>query len=230
MSTFPDSLYVFDPENPFPLLPVEALFSQRSKSHAKGADKFLGFNLEAVEQEVRQSRHGELLGQFETWAHLDPQIFLTPYLELRYITEKISLSKGETLVDLGCAYARLPFVISNRFKNEVHFLGYDCVPHRILESERVLKLHGIPAQLFTQNICTEAFQIPEAEHFFIYDTGTSSDVEKLLEKIRVFTRSRPSAIKSLVARGARARHIIHEKHPWLPPPIEDNQNFIIYLF
>jgi hypothetical protein len=228
MSQLPDSVYNFNPGNPFPLLSLDELFSQRSKHHAKDADKFLGFEIEKVETEVRKERHQEALASFETWAHLDPQIFLTPYLELRYILEKIPLTKGETLVDLGCAYARLPFVLSHLFNNSVHFIGYDCVPHRIEESKRVTELHGISTTLSTQNICAETFQLPEAQHFFIYDTGTTSDVEKLLEKLRVLTSASP--YKSLVTRGARIKQIIEQKHPWLGEAAEKNQNFSIYLF
>lgn len=225
-----EALYRFSPENPFPLLDEHLIFRQATKQHAKEADTFLGFAITAIENEVKSLRHSPELSPFETWAHLDPQIFLTPYLELRYLLSLLPLKTGESIADLGCAYARIPFIL-HYFYPTCHFYGLDCVPHRINESRRVGALHGLKnLHLECTDVSALSFGLPQAEHFFIYDTGTTSDVERIAQKLRARINEKNSRVKSLIARGARIGQALKTAHPWLPEPAHTNQNFSIYLF
>jgi len=224
--------YLFEKENPIPLVTREDILSQKAKVHSEFCDRFLGFNIANIEEIIRHKRHSSDLEKFETWAHLPAQVFLTPYTELRYICSLLPLSPTDIVADLGCAYARMPHVLQ-RFYPEVRFLGLECVQERVDESIRVAKIWGIEnCIIYLTDLSLESFDLPMAQHYFIYDTGTQSDVEKILLKMRerVFAKQNSFKVKSLVLRGARSLEVARREHPWLPQPIESHQNFKIFHF
>ncbi len=194
----------FNPADPFPLWPSYGppLYAA-AKKHAAACDEWLGLDVEKIERNLRDPRDGE-----ERWIGRHPSIFLTPYVELRCWLEELKPTT-ETIADLGAGYGRLGFVLAKHFP-ETKFLGYELVPERASSGARALKKFPAPhATLEQADITHDAWPLPKAEIYFIYDFGSKQSINKILEKLKSQKRFR------LVARGRGVRDAIEKKHPWI---------------
>jgi hypothetical protein len=182
-----------------------------ARDHARAVDVWLGFDIAGAETRVRTGGTATLRAELETWTHLNPQIFLTSYLELRAILDRLNLKAGDHVVDLGCGYARMPFVL-NAHHPGVAFTGIEAVPQRVDESQRVMKLHQVAGAIGCVDLCSPDFKLPQATVYFLYDFGTESDLRHFLEQ----WASRLLDWKpKIVLRGARVRHLVKTEWPWI---------------
>lgn len=217
-------MFEFSAENPVPLLPLEDTFRQGSKEHAALADAHFGYQIENVEKQVQQVKHTRALETVETWTHLNPQIFLTSYVELRALLHLLNPPPGSTIVELGCAYARLALVC-HLYHPGLQYIGFEAVEQRCTEARRVLNLHGAKhADILCVNLADPETTIPNADIYFMYDMGTERDVALCFNKLRTKTFSH------LIVRGARCRHWIenHRKDLFLLDPPGRTPNFSVY--
>jgi hypothetical protein len=217
-----------------PLVTEQEVFFQRSKKHAEDLDQQFGFRIAQVEQEVAKEKNLGTLADKETWNHLSPQIFQTPYIELRFILESLlnlkdSLGIPEPcrIVDLGAAYFRLAFVTRLLFNNQFLAEGYEICPQRVTEAKRVYELYfGEPlVHLHAIDVSAVGFEIPLADVYFIYDFGTTSDIEHLLKNLL-----QPSKSFLLVARGARINSLLLKNYSNALHEHTRNQNYSLWVF
>lgn len=199
----------FDPENPFPLLPLDSYSYKEAQDHSQEVDLWLGLNINVTEEKVRAQ--GKSAGQ-QNWEHLSTQAFQTPYVELRNILDLLQLPSGSHLVDLGCAYARMGFIIARHY-SDLFFSGYELEGPRISETQKILnKWNGPHIQVHQQDLASSDFKPPEADAYFIFDYGSENDVRKTLLDLQNIARKRNIVV---VARGRLTRFWIHKEHPWL---------------
>lgn len=193
----------FDPQDPFPLWPDygPALYAM-AKKHAAAADAWLGMDVETTESRLVDPRDGE-----ERWIGRHSSIFLTPYVELREMLERIQPKPGETIADLGARYGRLGFVMARHFP-ECAFRGYEIVPERVRAGAKALQKFG--ARLATlETADLREIKIPEAQIYFIYDFGSRESVARTLDRLK---NAGPIRV---VGRGRAVRDAIERHHPWL---------------
>lgn len=197
----------FNALDPFPLIETGANNYAQAKQHSEQVDRFLGFEISPVEEKLRQdSAHADQ----ETWKHISPQSFQTPYSEIRWMLSLLNPQPWQKIVDLGCAYGRMAFVIGRHYPS-VHFVGYELVPERVTEGQRVLAKHNHPlCFLYEKNL--EFEKPPEADFYFIYDFGKQHLINKTLQELGELSRKRPIVV---VARGRGTRSLIQAEHPWL---------------
>ncbi len=196
------NLIPFDVSNPFPLLPEDSYTYEAAKTHSELVDQWLGLPLL---EEISESTH-------QTWNHLSPQQFQTPYVELRNILEQLQLKTDETILDLGCGYGRMGFVLHKNYP-KTKFLGFEVNASRVkIAQERLQAFGANSAQVFAQDITNESFTLPEAEAYFIFDFGHNHDIQKILESLKTIAKKRSIQV---VGRGRATRHFIQELHPWL---------------
>ncbi|KHD89067.1 MAG: hypothetical protein OM95_05850 [Bdellovibrio sp. ArHS] len=199
----------FHPENPFPLLDLSSYTYQEAQEHAICVDAHLGLRCESVEKEIRaQAKEDSLF--LQNWDHLSVQAFQTPYVEIRNILDLLKLNSGSVLVDLGCAYARMAFVVQ-RHHPDIQFLGFELEGLRVAEAQRALGATTL-VDLQTTDLAKAEFQLPPADVYFIFDYGTEAHVRKTLDDLKVMARSRTIQV---VGRGRLTRFLIHKEHPWL---------------
>ena len=187
-----------------------------SREHSKRIDKLLGFNIFRIESKLSKIfRHFALEEQVvgklpykenrESWIGLDPQVLLTPYDELARLFERLKDHDIQRIVDFGCAYGRVG-IVSSFYYPEVEFIGYEFVSKRIKEAQRVFELQNMQNyQLIDCDILFEAFEIPTASLYFIYDFGRIADLKKILTKL-IQTMQEQDFI--LVARGEEVRSLM----------------------
>ena len=200
----------FEATDPFPLVSLEEAERQGAKDHAKSADAWLGFRIDDVEEGVRAARFGDELKRFETWSHISPQVFLTPYLELRYWLDRLAPRPGSVVADLGAGYGRMAFVLERHFA-DVGFVGIECVPARVAEATRVMRAQGLSrSTLITGDLTTPGFALPIADLYFVYDCGTREAVEFVIKRLTAQTH--PGT--RLLVRGLRACHAARDSVDW----------------
>lgn len=200
----------FDPQDLFPLYSLDAYTYSEAQAHAAWVDQELGFEISAVEKKIRKENKCE--DQQQNWQHLSPQAFQTPYVELRNIVELLELQPEDHLVDLGCAYGRMGFVIGCH-KSQARFTGFELEELRVIEAKRVLLKRGFRNVHFVQgDLSSVSFVIPLANVYFIFDYGSAEAVQKTLEDLRKLAQTQQIKV---VARGKLVRFWIHKEHPWL---------------
>ncbi len=214
--SFPD----FSADNPFPLLDWESCFRQAAKLHSAQVDAWLGFDLQKSEAQLAQDC-GQMREDLETWAHLSPQVFQTSYVELRAILEWIQAAPGELVLDLGCAYARMAFVIARHYP-KLRYWGADAATARVEEAKRLLGPSAAFELLSMDLVALD--KLPKAEHVFMYDIGTTQDTQSVLNKL---LEQKP---KTLVLRGGRVRHLAHQTllKLWEPREALELLNLALY--
>lgn len=219
-----DALTSFDPADPYPL--AFAGDYRDAQAHAGAVDAWLGLGAEAVESSLngRQSPEGQRL-----WLGLPVQAMLTPYVELRAMLERLSPRPGETVIDLGAGYGRMGFVLARHF-SQVRFVGYELVAERVAEGRRALDLAGARApgvRLEAADLAAESFELPPAEHYFIYDYGSRGAIDKTLGDLRRIAGRRAITV---IGRGRATRDAIERGHPWLAEVVQPEHcgNFSIY--
>ncbi len=209
----------FSPKNLFPLLPLndKTVTDARVRAHSDQVDKYLGLQIEKVEKKLRL--HGCRIKAKvsrdhpqELWIGLAAKRFLTPYTEIRTILSLLKPKQSSTIVDLGCGYARMGFVIGRHYpKNK--FLGYEYAGERVKESKRCMKLAAYPlVKIKTADLSAIEFKPVVADYYFIYDYGTEEAIKKTLFDLKKIAQEKTITV---VARGRDSRDIIEEHHPWL---------------
>jgi hypothetical protein len=218
-------MFEFSASNPIPLLPLGDTFRQGSKAHAAQADTYFGYQIESVEQRVQELKNTAALENLETWTHLNPQFFLTSYLELRALVHLLNPPVGSTIVELGCAYARLGLVC-HLYRPDLRYIGIEAVAERCHEARRVLSNHGAKhAVIECSNLASADVSLPKADIYFMYDMGTEQDVSLCLQKLQ------RKKFSHLIARGSRCRKWIetHRKDLEVLNPPGRTPNFSVYV-
>lgn len=196
---------------------------QLIQDHSEYVDKILGFKVDEIETKLKSMAQilnpegctaswGKMMHEgSQSWVGLNPRQLLTPYNELSEMCEIIRPMSGSTLVDLGAGYARMGYVL-NSFSAECNFIGYEIVKERVDESLRLIHQDKLDhAQMYTEDLSSEDFQIPVADFYLIYDYGTVEHIRKTLEELQQIAFHHPIKV---IGRG-KIRHYIQTEHPWL---------------
>ena len=213
-----DELMKFDPYDPFPLLPIDSLDAASAQTHSEQVDLWLGFNTFAVESSILQKLFREApesrlqKSDEELWIGLPVRALLTPYTELRALLAQLNPKPGDTVVDLGAGYGRMAFVVERHF-SQVNFIGYECVPERLAEACRVMRLWRLErSSMLEVDLTLENFKPASALFYFIYDFGTARAIDKTLRDLEKMAQFQKIAV---VARGTTCRNLIEHQHSWL---------------
>ncbi|HWU42161.1 MAG TPA: class I SAM-dependent methyltransferase, partial [Bdellovibrio sp.] len=178
----------FDPQNPYPLVTYEEHSYQEAQEHSVLVDQWLGFQTEQVEAQLLKSSNYKTQADqdipVQFWRGLPVQALQTPYCEIHWILTLLNPKENETVVDLGCGYGRMAFVLGQHFP-KVNFVGYELVSERVAEGNRVLQHFPFPrAQILTQDLTDPNFKPLTAEYYFIFDFGSAPAVDKTLEDLK----------------------------------------------
>jgi hypothetical protein len=214
----------FEPNDPFPLLPIGSMSYREAQEHAKHVDRWLGLRVDEIEAELSRKRAPE--GQ-EFWLGLSAAALQTPYIEIRQMLESVGLPPGSRVLDLGAGYGRMGFVMGAHYPDS-SFLGLEIVHERLEEGNRCLRAQGHPnAMLEWADLASSDFQLPVAEVFFLYDFGSRSAIVKILGELKTLA-SRQEVV--VIGRGRATRDAIERDEPWLSQVVKPRHfgNFSIY--
>lgn len=197
----------------FPQLPDSSHSYTETQEHSVLVDAHLGFRTEQIEKKLVDTWGPKTLeSDVQAWVGLPVQAMQTPYTEIRQILSLLSPEKGSTVVDLGCAYGRMAHVVGHHYP-EVNFIGYELIAERVDEGNRVLAPFNFTCcRLETADLSNENFCPPPAEYYFIFDFGSRSAIEKILNDLKKISLQKEI---SIVARGRGIRNWIYQGHPWL---------------
>jgi len=160
---------------------VESLSSEQA--HAELVDAWLGMDVQSCESKIL-SQVKELYPHEQTWAHVGPRVFQTPYKELRRLCEHLAPPSGSTFADLGAGYGRLGFVLKE-FYPKVNFLGFELVAERVKVARLAYeRRYQTLMPLHCTSLGGPDFVVPPADFYFIYDFGRQQAIDKTLEDLR----------------------------------------------
>jgi SAM-dependent methyltransferase len=206
----------FNPDGPFPLISDDEHTYQEAQEHSVVVDEWLGFKTAEVEQALLKSQSYNVQADenipVNFWRGLPVQALQTPYTEIRFILELLKPQDGQHIVDLGCGYGRMAFVVGKHYPG-VKFTGYELVAERVDEGNRILEKFDYPlSAIKTQDLTDPQFVPVLADCYFIFDFGSAPAVDKTLEDLKRIAKKQSIQV---VARGRYIRHRIFQSHPWL---------------
>ncbi len=195
-------------------------FNMSKKKHSTLIDKILGLKILRVEEKLLQryrkfyadeeSDQKNRYDDSETWIGLHPQTLLTPYCEILGILECVEKFQLTKVIDLGCAYGRIGFVLP-AILPECQFIGYELVTERAREGRRVAKSLGFNLfSILEENLLDSHFNLPRASMYFIYDFSRIEDLKLILGKLSSLIGVHDFV---LVARGDEVRSLIQLYYP-----------------
>lgn len=196
---------------------------QSIQDHSECVDTILGFRINEIELGLK-SRAQILLPEgdvrswgrhmhegSQSWVGLNPRQLLTPYHELLEMCRLLQPKAGSMMIDLGAGYARMAFVL-NQFEPLAHFIGYEIVEERVVESHRLFERYRLKlAGMYAQDLSCQTFELPVADYYLLYDYGTIEHISKTLETLKAIAFGHPIKV---IGRG-RMRALIDIEHPWL---------------
>lgn len=211
-------MLVFDPKNPFPLVRKGEVSLAEAQAHAALVDNWLGLQAGTVEINVKEEIYSQPDDGQEPWAGLPVKTLLTPYTDFRLILEQLAPRRGQTIVDLGAAYGRLGFVISQHWLG-VGFVGYELIEERVREGRRCLERFEVmpEIQLLQADLLAPEFMPQAADFYFMYDFGSRQAIDKTIYDLFIIAQKRSITV---VGRGGRTRDAIERRNPWLSQVIE----------
>ena len=206
-----------------------------TKTYSDGA---LGFEVERIERALLQRARreapggdvtswGKRLHNAQSWVGLAYETLQTPYAELLRMCDLLLIPPNGHFIDLGAAYGRMGVVLRDRFPG-ARFTGFEIVPERVEEGNRVLSQLGCrAATLVQQDLTAEGFRPPVGDAYLIYDYGTLDHLRHTMEQLAEHsTRQR----FQVIARGETIRALIQHGHPWLwdVGPVQHEEKFSVY--
>lgn len=182
-----------------------------AKEQARRIDSWLGYRCEEIENFLHApERSSEQQRQF--WNGLDVQSMQTPYSEIMAMLRVLDPQPGEHWLDLGAAYGRMGIVLG-LLRPEVQFTGFEIVPERVNEGNRIYTQWGIAkAKLSHEDLACSDFPLGQADLYFIYDFGSKEDIDRVFAKLAAIARVKPIQV---VGRGRGIRNWIAMEQPWL---------------
>jgi len=196
----------------------------RAKSHL--IDALLGSDPENVDRDITEHDNARYENQ-QPYFGLPPESYSTRYDHLSKIFKSLNLQPGSKIVDLGSAFGRVGFFIGLQYPT-VDFVGFEIVPERVREAERVRRHLDIQNIAFKeQNLADLAFTIPTADVYFFYDPVSESTLQKIIGELAALKKkSRSFHIVAIEGRGQLLKTM--RSLPWLkdvtPPNTFDPMN------
>ena len=184
-----------------------------SKQYSSLVDSWFGFRVQEVEALLNKDPSKKFkmgIGDSEKWIGLHPDTLQTPYDEFSYFFKLIKGFPIHSVVDFGAGYGRLG-IVSHAFFPGSMFTGFELVRERVEEGNRVFKVHKFGnCQLYCQDILEDAFSIPDADFYFLYDFSKPSDIRVILKKLIEKWRQKECF---LLVKGAGVQSLISHKFP-----------------
>lgn len=195
------------------------VFHLHPQIHAKNLDKILGYRISKIEmkllqefqaydKDVDKTNRKPHFQNAQTWIGLHPQALQTPYNDIYETFLQLKDESIKKVVDIGCAYGRVGIVMGHVFP-QAQFIGYEIVKHRVQEANRIFRRHDLHnCQVIHTNIFNPDVLFPEADIYFIYDFGETSDISNALMLILERMKSMRFF---LIARGDRVESILNKQ-------------------
>lgn len=153
--------------------------------------------------------------------------YSTILLALAYLEEKYGLA-GKKIVDLGSGYGRVGLV-SALYCEEMDFIGYEYVGHRVDVSNRAVRNLKLQESLsfITQDLSLTGFKIPKADVFYLYDPFTEETYQSVLKQIVEMSHNQRVIV---VTKGNAREWLVRvsQEQNWSPPVFIDEGNLCIF--
>jgi hypothetical protein len=195
-------------------------------------DEVAGFENSDLEASVYQSlvANRQRFGCEETWCsgHSMPQ---SAYRRIYRILSAVNPQPGQTVIDLGAGYGRVGVVVGLMFPG-VKFIGYEIVPERVQEANRVFRGLGISedVQSITQDLSDPNFRLPYSEYYYYWSPVRSETGRRVLSQIQEAVQGRPGSRILSYDRGWMAGWDSANMNKFLRPEILDNELSIYVSF
>ena len=187
--------------------------------HARNLDKQIGYRINKIEAKLLQkyrsycepsndggTQHYE---GTQTWIGLAPHVLQTPYNHIYDALISLSQYPIEKIVDIGCGYGRVGLVMNSLFPN-AEFVGYEILKLRAREANRVYeKLELNNCEVLLENVLDDAFLLPKAQIYFIYDFSEMEDLCVILDEL--MSRAKDYQF-FLITVGDRVDYLIERKY------------------
>ncbi len=197
-------------------------------------DRLMGMRSEEVTRTLQKQvgrenpNHSE-----EIYEAASASMLLTPYREIHRILSlpDLGLKPGSHIVDIGAGMGRLGMYVGI-MRPDLKFTGYEIVPERVGEGQRLLKQLGLDTKvdLIEQDLSDPNFKMADADLYYAFNPVSGETFDKLLEDLRQRGIQRGKPYK-IVLFGP-APFVKLDAQPWLKklsgPEIPEHPEFGLY--
>lgn len=128
--------------------------------------------------------------------------FGSSYYFLERLLLELNMPPGSIIVDVGCSFGRLGFLIGARHP-EVTYIGVDISPEKIAQAESARNAMDFGNVTFkVADLTAPDFIIPRADYYYLYDPVNTDSRPVLFEKLRNATAGRDAWIISSDGTGS----------------------------
>ena len=141
----------------------------------------------------------------------------TSYASIFRALDALALPRGACLVDLGAGYGRVGLSLA-LVRPDARTIGYEYVGHRVRAANRAAASAGVDgrARFYKQDLHDTAFEMPEADAYYMYDPFTPETYGRVFAKIREQAAARSIAV-AVKGNGAARFEAEFAKDGWRPP-------------
>lgn len=135
---------------------------------------------------------------------------------------------GSHLIDLGCGFGRLGFVIGLH-RPDMQFTGYEYVDHRIQNAKGCAKQLNLEQNVHfhTQDLSDSNFKLPVADIYYMYDPFSADTYKFILNQMLPISKDHPI----MIATKGNAKDWLHEiaaQNKWRPAQSFDYGNLNLF--
>lgn len=119
----------------------------------------------------------------------------TSYSSILCALSHLRLSNGAHLIDLGSGYGRVG-MMAGLWREDLRFTGYEYVGHRVDICTASTGRAGLDGRVkfLRQDLADPAFEIPEADAYYLYDPFCESTYRRVLARLGELGHSRPISV------------------------------------
>lgn len=150
-------------------------------------DEAFGLNARKVTDDLNQLSAKEVedrFGEELVWTGFGNRNLLTPYFEFQNIIDKLDPKPGQLLVDLGSGLGRQGLFLGVN-RPDVRFHGYEIVPERVSETQRVAKdLELSNVKFSQQDLSDPKFKPEAADFYYAFNPVSGATFLKMMNDLR----------------------------------------------
>lgn len=152
----------------------------------------------------------------------------TSYSVIMTALRYLRLPLGAHLMDLGSGYGRVG-LIAGLWRPDLSFTGYEYVAHRVEVANAAAERADLGGRVrfLAQDLGDPAFEVPEADAYYLYDPFCAETYAKILRRIHEIGETRPVAVVTKGSAGPWFERSI-TTGCWLQPERYDHDTLFIF--
>jgi hypothetical protein len=151
----------------------------------------LDTELKRVETEMEQLPEGAQRRVQAQWSGRETGPRISTRIEsLVALSREMHFEPGESLIDIGSGHGN-PAIVLGLLNPKLEIRGYDIAQPKVDGANRLAHRYEVEnANFIEQNLMDPAFQLPEADYYYLFNPSYENVIRRVAAQIRDYSRHR----------------------------------------